>query len=299
MPQIETVAIAGASGTLGPYVFQALINAGFRVSVLTRSRKPGAYTSDVNVFEVDFNSVKSLTTALEGVDAVVSTVSGAAVEDQTVLIDAAVAAGVKRFIPSEFGNVTTNPKLENFPIYSSMFKIRNYLQEKAAAGELSWTVLACGAFLDSVLTTPVLLDLQNHTVTMLDDGDNRISSTSLPVVGKAIAAILQNFDATQNKVIHVSEAILTQNKLIGFVKELRPDIKWRTSKEQTSVLLQESLEQFGAGDFSVPTFMKLMKGTALAGDTYGGAFDVTDNELLGIKELAPADLKKLIAEKLA
>lgn len=280
-------------------MFQALVNAGFQVSVLTRSRKPGAYASNINVFEVDFNSVKSLTAALKGVDAVVSTVGGAAVDNQTVLIDAAIAAGVKRFIPSEFGSVTTNAKLENFPIYSSTFKIRTYLQEKAAAGELSWTVLACGAFLDSVLNTPVLLDFQNHTVTLLDEGDNRISSTSLPVVGKAIAAILQNFDATQNRVIHVSEAILTQNQLIEFAKELRPDIKWRTSKEQTSVLLQESLEQFGAGDFSMPAIMKLLKGTALAGDTFGSAFDVTDNELLGIKELAPADLKELIAEKLA
>ncbi|KAE8331056.1 hypothetical protein BDV39DRAFT_212456 [Aspergillus sergii] len=299
MPKVETVAIAGASGTLGPYVFQALVNAGFRVSILTRSQKPGAYASNINVFEVDFNSVKSLTAALKGVDVVVSTVGGAAVDNQTVLIDAAIAAGVKRFIPSEFGSVTTNPKLENLPIYSSMFKIRNYLQEKTAAGELTWTVLACGAFLDSVLNTPTLLDFQNHTVTMLDEGDNRISSTSLPVVGKAIVAILQNFDATENRVIRVSEAILTQNQLIGFAKELRPDIKWRTSKERTSVLLQESLGQFGAGDFSMSAFMKLMKGTALAGDTYGGAFDVTDNELLGIKELAPADLKKLIAEKLA
>lgn len=279
-------------------MFQALVKAGFRVSVLTRSRKPGTYASDINVFEVDFTSVKSLTTALEGVDAVISTVGGAAVDNQTVLIDAAVAAGVKRFIPSEFGSVTTNPKLKKFPLYGSMFKTRNYLQEKAAAGELSWTVLACGAFLDLILNTPILLDLHNHTVTMLDEGDNRMSCTSLPVVGRAIVAILENFDATENKVLHVSEAIVTQNKLIEFAKELRPDIKWRISKEQTSVLLQESLEQFGAGDFSIPAIMKLMKGTALAGNTYGAAFDVTDNELLGIKELAPADLKKLIAEKL-
>ncbi|GLA35485.1 hypothetical protein AnigIFM63309_011325 [Aspergillus niger] len=299
MPKIESVAIAGASGTLGPHVFQALVNAGFRVSILTRSNKPGAYASNINVFEVDFNSVESLTTALKGVDAVVSTVGGAAVDNQTVLIDAAIAAGVKRFIPSEFGNVTTNPKVEKFPVYSSVFKIRNYLQENAAAGKLSWTVLACGAFLDLVLNTPTLLDFQNHTVTILDEGDNRISSTSLPAVGKAIAAILQNFDATENRVMHVSEAILTQNQLIGFAKEIRPDIEWSISKEQSSLLLQESLEEFGAGDFSVPTFMKLLKGTALAGDTYGAAFDVTDNELLGIKELAPADLKKLIAEKLA
>ncbi|OOF96659.1 hypothetical protein ASPCADRAFT_206850 [Aspergillus carbonarius ITEM 5010] len=299
MPKIETVAIAGASGTLGPHVFQALINAGFRVSVLTRSRKPGTYASNINVFEVDFDSVKSLTTALEGIDAVVSTVGGTTIDNQTVLIDAAIAAGVKRFIPSEFGSVTTSPKLENLPVYSSMSRIRKYLQEKTATGELSWSVLACGAFLDSVLNSPILLDFQNHTVTKIDEGDNRFSSTSLPMVGRAIAAVLQNFDATKNKVLYTSEVILTQNQVFGFAKELRPDINWRTSNVLTSVLLQESLEQFRAGDFSMPAAMKLVKGTALAGDTYGAAYDVTDNELLGIKELTPADLKKLIAEKLA
>ena len=243
--------------------------------------------------------MKSLTTALEGIDAVVSTVGGTAIDNQTVLIDAAIAAGVKRFIPSEFGSVTTSPKLENLPVYSSMSRIRKYLQEKTATGELSWSVLACGAFLDSVLNSPILLDFQNHTVTKIDEGDNRFSSTSLPMVGRAIAAVLQNFDATKNKVLYTSEVILTQNQVFGFTKELRPDINWRTSNVLTSVLLQESLEQFRAGDFSMPAAMKLVKGTALAGDTYGAAYDVTDNELLGIKELTPADLKKLIAEKLA
>lgn len=66
-------------------MFQALVNAGFRVSVLTRSQKPGAYASHINVFEVDFNSVTSLTAALKGVDAVVSTVGGAAVDNQLCL----------------------------------------------------------------------------------------------------------------------------------------------------------------------------------------------------------------------
>lgn len=279
---------------------KALVDAGYQVTVLTRSNKPGAYDSSVKVAEVDFASVDSLAAALKDVDAVVSTVAGSAIDNQTVLIDAAVAAGVKRFIPSEFGSVTTNIKLQDYPFYSSVTKIRKYLQEKAEAGKLTWTVLASGAFLDFLLNTPVLLDFANHRVTTIDGGDNRISSTSMPKIGAAIAAIFKNFDATKDKVVFISQAILTQNQFLGYAKELRPDIKWEeTGKVETSVLLKESLEQLGAGDFSPMTIMNLVKATALAGDTYGGAFDVTDNKLLGIEELTTEELKKLVAEKLA
>lgn len=241
----------------------------------------------------------SLTSALKDIDAVVSTVGGTAVDGQTVLIDAAVAAGVKRFIPSDFGSVSTNPKLDKLPLYSSMANIREHLQKKAAVGELSWTVLACGAFLEFVLNMPTVIDFKNHTATILDDGDNRVTSTSMPLVGTAIAAILKNFEATKNQILHISEVIWTQNQLLGFAKELQPGIKWETNKTQTSVLLKESLEQIGAGDLSMPVILKLLKATALAGDTYGGAYDVTDNELLGIKELTADGLKTLVASHLA
>jgi hypothetical protein len=269
------------------------------VTVLTRSKKPELYDASVKVIEVDFTSVESLTAALKGIDGLVSTVGHAAIENQTLLIDAAIAAGVKRFIPSEYGSCTTNPKLEAFPIYATVFKIKKYLQEKAEAGELTWTVLACGAFMEFVLDRPILLDFANHKATLFDEGDNRISSTSLPNVGKAIAGILKNFEATENKIVRTSEIILTQNNLLRIAEKLRPDIKWEISKTQTSATLKEGLDGVSAGDFSMPVMMKVLAGTALAGDTYGSAYDETDNKLLGVKELTEEDLKKLIAGKLA
>jgi len=85
---------------------------------------------------------------------------------------------------------------------------------------------------------------------------------------------------------------------LKIVEELRPDIKWETSKVQTSALLKEGLDSASAGDFSMPVVMKVLAGTAFAGETYGAAYDETDNELLGIKELTEEDLKKLVAERL-
>ncbi|TVY88304.1 Isoflavone reductase-like protein, partial [Lachnellula willkommii] len=298
MPEIKSVAVAGASGNVGPHVLKALADAQFQVTVLTRSKKPGAYDSSVRVIEVDFTSVESLTAALQGIDALVSTVSSTAIEGQTILIDAAITAGVKRFIPSEYGNCTTNPKLESFPVYSSMTKVRQYVQEKAKARKITWTVLASGGFLDFLFAKPILFDFANHKVTLYDGGDNRISSTSLPNVGKAIAGILKNSAATKNKIVRTSEIILTQNKILRIAEGLRPDITWEISTAQTSAILKEGLDGVSAGDFSVPTIMKIIVSTALAGDVYGCAYDETDNELLGIKELTEEDFKKLVAERL-
>jgi len=64
---------------IGPHVLKALIDANFEVTVLTRSKKPGAYDDSVKVVEVDFTSLKSLTGALKCVDALVSTVAAAAI----------------------------------------------------------------------------------------------------------------------------------------------------------------------------------------------------------------------------
>lgn len=243
--------------------------------------------------------MESLSAALKGIDAIVSTVNHEAIENQTVLIDAAIAAGVRRFIPSEYGSCTTNPKLKDFPMYGPMFKIKQYLQEKAEAGELTWTVLACGAFLELLFGSPLLLDFGNHIANLIDEGNNRISSTSLPNVGRAIVGILKNFEATKNKVVRTSEVILTQNQVLRIVEGLRPDIKWDINKVQSSVLLKEGLDGLSAGDFSMPVFLKMVQGTALAGDTYGSAYDETDNKLLGVKELTEEDVKKFIAGNLA
>ncbi|KAJ9614599.1 hypothetical protein H2200_002736 [Cladophialophora chaetospira] len=297
MSEIKSVAIAGASGTLGVHVVKALTSANFQVKVLTRSKKPGAFDASVDVVEVDFTSVESLTAALKGVDAVVSTVAGTAIDSQNVLIDAAAIAGVKRFIPSEYGSVTTNPEVEKFPVYAPSFKIKHYLQEKVNAGQLTWTVLACGAFLEFVFMGG-LLDFAGRKAELLDEGDNRFSSTSLPNVGKAIAGILKNPDVTQNRVVRVSEVILTQNQLLKIAQRLKPEGKWEISKLPASALLEEGLDALSAGDFSFPVIMKIIKGTALAGDKYGAAYDENDNELLGVKELTEEYLKKLVSEKL-
>jgi hypothetical protein len=83
----------------------------------------------------------------------VSVVGTLAVPQQKTAIDAAVAAGVKRFIPSEFGINTR--KVRGTPIgtiLTGKIDVVDYLEEVAAKGDggFSWTGLSTGLFFDWV-----------------------------------------------------------------------------------------------------------------------------------------------------
>lgn len=104
------IVLAGATGNLGGRIARAILKRGSNVRAIVRQdsdpekhealRKRGA-----TIAEVDFNSVAELTAACSGGSCVVSALSGlreVIVEAQTLLLDAAVKAGVPRFIPSAF-----------------------------------------------------------------------------------------------------------------------------------------------------------------------------------------------------
>ena len=116
------IVLAGATGDLGFRIAQSLLNRGAVVRALVR---PGNTKPEVTslrdlgaeIIEVDFNSVTALTKACAGAACVVSAVSGlrdVIVNGQKRLLDAAVAAGVSRFIPSDYSiDYTKLPKGSN------------------------------------------------------------------------------------------------------------------------------------------------------------------------------------------
>lgn len=85
---------------------------------------------------------------LKGHDAVVSTVGATGFSDQKVVIDAAIKAGVQRFIPSELSmNTLSKAVRELVPVFEAKKVVLNYLKEKESTG-LTWTGLAGGPLLD-------------------------------------------------------------------------------------------------------------------------------------------------------
>ncbi len=104
------------------------------------------------VKKVDVTSFDALTDVLKGQDAVVSTITTGAVNNQRLIIDAAVAARVKRFLPSEFGLDTQRARgTKAGNVMKPKVECVNYLIELSEKYDwFTWTSLSTGSFFDWV-----------------------------------------------------------------------------------------------------------------------------------------------------
>ena len=151
-PASGPVALAGATGDLGSRVAAELVALGAPVRALVR---PGtaadkqARLADlgVTIVEVDYADRAALRAAVEGASVVVSALPGlrpVIVDTQTQLLAAAEAAGVPRFIPSDFAiDFTRLPEGSNRNL-----DLRREFRRVADASPLRVTSILNGAFTD-------------------------------------------------------------------------------------------------------------------------------------------------------
>jgi hypothetical protein len=94
----------------------------------------------------------SLAEALKGQDAVVSALGAAGLQEEIKII---VAAGVKRFIPSEYSCNSQNSKTTSLvPTFGLKVQINEHLKAQEPKG-LTWTAIEAGAAFDLVsISTP-------------------------------------------------------------------------------------------------------------------------------------------------
>jgi uncharacterized protein YbjT (DUF2867 family) len=126
-----------------------LKHSSFNVTVLSREGSSSTFPEGVKVVRADYSSVDSLTKAFSGQDAVLSFVAGHVIGDQEKLIDAAIAAGVKRFLPSEYGSNTVDDRVRAIvPVFSAKKGAVDYLKSKE--DKISWSSIISGPFFDWV-----------------------------------------------------------------------------------------------------------------------------------------------------
>ncbi|KAH8688550.1 isoflavone reductase [Ilyonectria robusta] len=104
MAPFKNILLIGAGGTLGMPILQAFLNSSsYKVSILARKESTSIFPEGIPVFKADYTNQSEIQLAMEGQDVVICTIGANAAGDQNIFIDAAIAAGVQRFFPSEFG----------------------------------------------------------------------------------------------------------------------------------------------------------------------------------------------------
>ncbi|KAF2136565.1 uncharacterized protein K452DRAFT_292286 [Aplosporella prunicola CBS 121167] len=294
------VILVGASGNLGPSVLNAFLAApdDFDVSVLTRPDSTATFPPNTNVVKSDYKD-ESLKAAFTGKDAVVSLLGNAGFgELQNKVVDAAIEAGVKRFVPSEFGSDTPNPAVRAIvPVFNSKRGTVEHIQKKQSEGakNISWTGLITGPFFDWGLEIGFLgFDPKNRKATLWDNGTARFATSNLNFIGRALVRALHpsNFEKTENQYVHVASFVTTQKEVLAAFERATGQ-KWTVEHKSTEVEQARATEKFAKNDFSEVA-------TLILAATYGpaelGAFERLWNEDLGLEKESLDETVKAVLE---
>lgn len=120
----------------------------FSISALTRLSSKSSFPATVTPIRSEY-SFSSLTRAFDGQDIVICAITTSGLGDQMIIARAAVEAGVKRYIPAEFGlDTSTELSLKVAPSTYLKKDVIKYLRENE--DRTSWTAVITGLWIDWV-----------------------------------------------------------------------------------------------------------------------------------------------------
>lgn len=178
----STIVVAGATGALGWRIVKALRELGACVRALVRHsagdkverlRELGATVANVNL-----NNASEVMQACSGASCVVSALQGlreVIVEAQTVLLNAAVGAGVPRFIPSDYSIDFTKFQ----PGENRNLDLRRDFHNRLDKTSFSATTIFNGAFADMLTGAMPLILFRFRRVLYWGDPDQRMDFTTM------------------------------------------------------------------------------------------------------------------------
>ncbi|KAL7907528.1 hypothetical protein GGI35DRAFT_456437 [Trichoderma velutinum] len=249
------VTIAGGSGPVAREIIDALLVTGkHSVTILSRREASEKDVIPGTTWRaVDYSNHSALVEALKGTHTLLSFVQimqQSGQDTQKQLIDASVAAGVKRFAPSEYGSSGT----AHMSWYSGKEVAREYLRKLNASGKvLEYTLFQPGLFLDYLASPyktskhiePIdfIFDFENCRAVIIDGHeDTTITLTSAADTAAMIAKAV-DYDKEWPEISGIQGNRATFSQIIKIGEKLR-DRPFTVEKVQ--------LEDVKAGSLTLP-----------------------------------------------
>ncbi|EKG16989.1 NmrA-like protein [Macrophomina phaseolina MS6] len=302
---VQSVALLGATGNLGSHILRALKKSGYTVTAVQRKESPNAAPAEADdSVKVNLSNKDELASVFKGKDAVVSAVPNPTLPDSKAMIDAAIAASVKRIIPSEYSTNLENTLTQKLPVVTEKVKIRQYLTSviPSTTSSTTWTSINNGPFFEMVFKFGSLgPNLAEKKAVFHNGGDNYVGVSRLSDIGVAVAKVLspEHFKETENQPVYIYSAAITQRYLTRLAAEVT-GIDFGTVEDgriadvDTDDMVRMADEKVAKGDMSA-IFLYYFQ--IMFGRGYGGDFrNIAWNERLGLKTLTEEELKDFIRQ---
>lgn len=208
------------------------------------------FPNDVKVIRANYSDPESLTAAMQGQDVIISMVGPAQASEQQRYVDAAIAAGVQRFFPSEFGPYSRQPLYSSLSPYVAQPKnaLVDYLHPKEQ--QISWTAVICGGFFEWAMEDGMMgFDLATRTVEFIDGGNGIVTHTLLPVVAKALVAMLEQAQETKNQYVFISSSSVSTQEIFQVVNAI-DDHEWTIKHFKAEDIFAQGQRRVANGDFA-------------------------------------------------
>ncbi|KAK0205777.1 NmrA-like family-domain-containing protein [Desarmillaria ectypa] len=191
----KSFALVGANGLLGKHIFNALIAENVPFLVLTRKSSDSSsklpVSSNIKIAKVDYEDSAEISAVLKEnkIDVLISAIKTAPGEkSQYVLADGAKAAGVKLFVPSEFGSVTAGASVQ---LLKEKDDFAKYLKKIGLPSARVFT----GLFF---IFIPALVGyVVDQKFNIVGKGQTKASFSALEDIGGFVAYILTHLPAEQ------------------------------------------------------------------------------------------------------
>jgi nucleoside-diphosphate-sugar epimerase len=216
------VVVAGAAGNLGTRIARALQERGASVRALVRhstarDKVARLQELDVAIARVDTNSVSDVTQACAGASCVVSALNGlrdVIVDTQTLLLEAALATAVPRFIPSDYSiDFTKLP-----PGTNRNLDLRREFHERLAKTQIAATSILNGAFAELLVGPMPLVLFKIRRVLYWGNADQRMDFTTIDDT----AAFTANaaLDPSAPRILRIAGNQISARELAAVVSEV-------------------------------------------------------------------------------
>lgn len=206
MHDAPVVMVAGASGDLGGRIARALVARGATVRALVRPNVDAAEgrrieAAGATLRKADPADLAAMADACAGAACVVSALNGVRavmIDRQTVLLEAAVRAGVPRFIPSDYSADFTRTR----PGDNRNLDLRREFMRVANRAAIKATSILNGAFMDMLGSEMPIIQPRIRRVLYWHDAEQSLDFTTKDDVAAFTAAAAM--DDTTPRILRIA-----------------------------------------------------------------------------------------------